>query len=135
MFCCSSDGIIGKSILLTEFHSMLHHDVDCKQTNTLKFLLIVLTYRRPCLTLKVFMIIISRCRPFQFGFMITSWQLPFCMMGIDCLSVRSCFLPFTLFIACHLLNIQFHLLSATNSGSCMASSPWNILRTLLSFFY
>jgi hypothetical protein len=27
--------------------------------------------------------------PFQFGFMITSWQLPFCMMAIDCLSVRA----------------------------------------------
>lgn len=26
--------------------------------------------------------------PFQFGFMITSWQLPFAMMAIDCLSVR-----------------------------------------------
>ena len=28
--------------------------------------------------------------PFQFGFIITSWQLPFAMMAIDCLSV--CFL-------------------------------------------
>ena len=28
-------------------------------------------------------------RPFQFGLMITSWQLPFCMMGIDCLSVSN----------------------------------------------
>ena len=27
--------------------------------------------------------------PFQFGFMITSWQLPFCMMAIDCLSQQN----------------------------------------------
>ena len=109
MFCCSSDGIIGKSILFTEFHSMLHHDVDCKQTNTLKFLLIVLTYRRPCLTLKVFMTIISRCRPFQFGFMITSWQLPFCMMGIDCLSVRSQYIFVIYFLNYHDFFIYFLL--------------------------
>jgi len=27
--------------------------------------------------------------PFQFGFMITSWQLPYCMMIIDCLSQQN----------------------------------------------
>jgi hypothetical protein len=27
--------------------------------------------------------------PFQFGMMITSWQLPFCMAGIDCLSQQN----------------------------------------------
>jgi hypothetical protein len=27
--------------------------------------------------------------PFQFGFMITAWQLPFCMMAIDCLSQQN----------------------------------------------
>jgi hypothetical protein len=27
--------------------------------------------------------------PFQFGMTITAWQLPFCMMGIDCLSQQS----------------------------------------------
>ena len=27
--------------------------------------------------------------PFQFGFMITAWQLPFAMMGIDCLSQQN----------------------------------------------
>ena len=27
-------------------------------------------------------------RPIQFGIVITAWQLPFCMMIIDCLSVR-----------------------------------------------
>ena len=27
--------------------------------------------------------------PFQFGFMITSWQLPFCMMAVDCLAQQS----------------------------------------------
>lgn len=27
--------------------------------------------------------------PFQFGFMITSWQLPFCMMAVDCLAQQN----------------------------------------------
>lgn len=33
---------------------------------------------------------VALCRPFQFGLVITSWQLPFCMMAIDCLSVSDC---------------------------------------------
>ena len=32
-------------------------------------------------------------RPFQFGLVITSWQLPFCMMIIDCLSVCIATIP------------------------------------------
>ena len=35
--------------------------------------------------------------PFQFGFVITSWQLPFAMMAIDCLSVREKMATLTLF--------------------------------------
>lgn len=35
--------------------------------------------------------------PFQFGFVITSWQLPFAMMAIDCLSVRRGRLPRVLY--------------------------------------
>lgn len=39
----------------------------------------------PCSSLYLSVCIRS---PFQFGLMITSWQLPFWMMAIDCLSVR-----------------------------------------------
>jgi hypothetical protein len=28
--------------------------------------------------------------PIQFGLVVTSWQLPYCMMIIDCLSVSGC---------------------------------------------
>jgi hypothetical protein len=43
-------------------------------------------------------------RPFQFGIVITAWQLPFCLMIIDCLSVR--------LHSAVLLNRSYHLPSA-----------------------
>ena len=47
-------------------------------------------------------------RPFQFGLMITSWQLPFCMMGIDCLSVSNprAYIDFSLLLITDLFGIS-----------------------------